>query len=57
MDLSKATAVILSYPVLTIVLSALFKVEHVQMYQIFGLVCSLSGAYWITLLVKKRAIK
>jgi len=57
MDLAKATAIILSYPVMTFVLSAVLGFEKIHFYQVVGLVCSLSGAYWITLLVKKDEVK
>lgn len=53
MDLAKATAIILSYPVMTFILSAVLGFEKVHNYQFIGLVCSMAGAYWITLLVKK----
>ena len=57
MDLAKATAIILSYPVATFILSAVLGFEKVHLYQFIGLVCSLGGAYWITLLVKKAEVK
>ncbi|MBU2573420.1 MAG: DMT family transporter [Elusimicrobia bacterium] len=56
MDLSKATAIVLSYPVLTAVLSAAFGIEKIQAYQIIGLVLALSGAVWVTLLVKQQGL-
>jgi len=54
MDLSKATAIVLSYPVLTAILSHAFGIEKIQAYQIVGLCLALAGAYWVTLLVKKQ---
>jgi drug/metabolite transporter (DMT)-like permease len=54
MDLSKATAIVLSYPVLTALLSAAFGIEKIQAYQMIGLGLALSGAYWVTLLVRKQ---
>lgn len=54
MDLSKATAIVLSYPVLTALLSHLFGIEKIQAYQVAGLCLALAGAYWVTLLVKKQ---
>lgn len=54
MDLSKATAIVLSYPVLTALLSHAFGIEKIQAYQLIGLVLALAGAYWVTLLVKNE---
>jgi len=53
MDLSKATAIVLSYPVLTALLSHLFGIEKIQAYQLIGLALALAGAWWVTLLVKR----
>jgi drug/metabolite transporter (DMT)-like permease len=53
MDLAKATAIILSYPVMTFILSAVLGFEKVHTYQFIGLICSMAGAYWVTVLVKK----
>lgn len=54
MDLSRATAIVLSYPVLTSLLSHAFGIEKIQAYQLIGLVMALAGAYWVTLLVKNE---
>jgi len=54
MDLSKATAIVLSYPVLTALLSHFFGIEKIQAYQVAGLCLALGGAYWVTLLVKRQ---
>lgn len=54
MDLSKATAIVLCYPVLTAVLSHLLGIEKIQGYQVAGLLLALAGAYMVTLLVKKQ---
>ena len=54
MDLSKATAIVLSYPVLTALFSHLFGIEKIQAYQLIGLGLALAGAYWVTLLVRKQ---
>jgi len=54
MDLSKATAIVLSYPVLTALLSAAFGMEKIQAYQMAGLALALAGAYWVTLLARKQ---
>ena len=56
MDLSKATAIVLSYPVLTAILSHAFGIEKIQAYQVIGLCLALAGAYWVTLLVKKQDV-
>lgn len=55
MDLSKATAIVLSYPVLTAVLSHLLGIERVHGYQVIGLCLALSGAWWVTLLARREA--
>lgn len=54
MDLSKATAIVLSYPVLTALLSAALGIEKIQAYQMTGLGLALAGAYWVTLLVRRQ---
>ncbi len=54
MDLSKATVIVLSYPVITALLSHAFGIEKIQAYQLTGLVLALAGAYWVTLLVKNE---
>ena len=56
MDLSKATAIVLSYPVLTAVISAALGMEKIQAYQAAGLLLALCGAYWVTTLVKQQAV-
>ena len=57
MALSKATAIVLSYPVLTAVISHLLGIEKIQTYQVIGLLLALSGAWWVTLLVKKAELR
>ncbi|MDR0291897.1 MAG: DMT family transporter [Elusimicrobium sp.] len=54
MDLGKATAVILSYPILTFVLSVLLGVESAHWYQVAGLALAFSGAYWISMIIRKE---
>ena len=54
MDLSKATAIVLSYPVLTAVLSHLLGIEKIQPYQLAGLLMALAGAWWVTLLARRQ---
>lgn len=54
MDLSRVTAIYLSYPVLSLLGSAALGLEKITPYQIFGLVLTLLGAYWVSRLVKKQ---
>lgn len=53
MDLSKATAVILSYPVFTYIFSVMLGLDKIHLYQIIGLVLALFGAYLVTNIIKK----
>ncbi len=52
MDLSKATAIILSYPVMTYVLSVFFGQDKVTLPKILGMVLAVGGAYIVTGIVK-----
>lgn len=52
MDLSKATAIILSYPVMTYILSVLFGQDRITVYKITGMILAVGGAYIVTLLAK-----
>lgn len=54
LDLSKITAIYLSYPVLSFVLSILLGFEKPHLYQFIGLTLTLAGAYWVSLIVKKQ---
>lgn len=54
LDLSRVTAIYLSYPVLSLIGSVLLGLERVTPYQISGLLLTLSGAYWVSFLVKKQ---
>lgn len=54
LDLSKITAIYLSYPVLSFVLSLLLGLETPHVYQFAGLGLTLAGAYWVSLIVKKQ---
>ncbi len=56
MDLSKATAIILSYPVGTYILSVLFGQDKITAYKIIGMVLAIGGAYMVTGIVKKGEI-
>ena len=57
MDLSKATAIILSYPVLTYLFSALVGEDQVTLYKIIGMILAVGGAYIVTATVKKGEAK
>lgn len=52
MDLGKATAIILSYPVMTFILSVLLGQDTVNTYKVLGLILALSGAYVVTGIIK-----
>ena len=52
MPLAKATAVILSYPVFTYIISVAVGFDKIQIYQVCGLILALSGAYMVTLVKK-----
>ncbi len=54
MDLGKASAIILSYPVMTFILSALFGLDKVTIFKVLGLVLALLGAYIVTGIVKTQ---
>ncbi len=54
LDLSRVTAIYLSYPVLSFALSILLGLETPHLYQLFGMILTLSGAYWISWLVQKQ---
>ncbi len=57
MALGKATAIILSYPVLTFLLSVLLGLDNITVLKILGLVCALGGAYIVTLVPTKGELK
>lgn len=52
MDLSKATAIILSYPVMTYILSVCFGQDKVTLTKIVGMILAVGGAYIVTGIVK-----
>ena len=54
LDLSKVTAIYLSYPVLSLLLSAALGLDHITPHQIAGLLISCAGAYWVSLTVQKE---
>jgi len=57
MELSKASAIILSYPAMTTFLSWVLGRETLHGYQLAGLSISMAGAYWVTMLAKSSAKK
>ena len=54
MDLSKATAVILSYPVFTYMISVVLGMENLSAWHITGLCFALSGAYLLTRVIRGK---
>ena len=54
LDLSKVTAIYLSYPVLSLLLSALLGLDKITLHQSLGLAITCGGAYWVSLTVKKE---
>ena len=54
MDLSKATAVILSYPVFTYLISVSLGMDKISPWQIAGLAFALSGAYLLTRIIRGK---
>lgn len=54
LDLSKVTAIYLSYPVLSFILSALLGFDTVSLHQLLGLAITCTGAYLVSLTVKKE---
>jgi drug/metabolite transporter (DMT)-like permease len=52
MELAKATAVLLCYPVFTYIISLLFGLDSARAYQIIGLVLAVSGAYTVTKIIR-----
>ncbi len=57
MDLSKATAVILSYPAFTYLISVFAGYDKFGFYQTAGLILALSGAYMVTSVIRKAKAK
>lgn len=54
LDLSKVTAIYLSYPVLSLLISYALGMEKISLTQLVGLALTLAGAYQISLTVKKH---
>lgn len=54
LDLSKVTAIYLSYPVLSLLISAALGLETPSWHQLLGLLVTCTGAYWISLTATKQ---
>ncbi len=54
MDLGKATAIILSYPVMTFVLSVCLGQDTISIYKVLGMILAVGGAYVVTGIVKQQ---
>jgi len=52
MDLAKATAFLLSYPALTMLLSWSLGRERISPAQVMGLAVTMAGAYWLSRLAR-----
>ena len=57
MDLSKATAIILSYPVMTFILSVCLGQDTISIYKVLGMILAVGGAYVVTGIVKQQGEK
>lgn len=57
LDLGKVTAIYLSYPVLSFILSVLLGFEKLHFYQLAGLALTLAGTCWVSIIVKKQQEK
>lgn len=54
MDLSKATALMLTYPVFTYILSAIFGYDNITVFKTLGIIFALGGAYLVNNVIKKQ---
>lgn len=54
MELGKATAVILSYPVMTFILSVLLGQDSITISKVLGLALAMGGAYMVTGMVRQQ---
>ena len=54
LDLSKVTAIYLSYPVLSLLISLILGLESPSYHQFLGLAITCLGAYWISKTVQKE---
>ena len=56
LDLSKATAIALSYPAITLIFSCLLGYDKLTLYNTVGLVLSMFGALWLSKIMTKQKI-
>lgn len=54
LDLAKTTAVALSFPALTLVLSVIFGYDKFSLFNISGLILTMAGALWLNKLMNKK---
>lgn len=54
LELSKTTAVALSFPALTLVLSVIFGYDKFSLFNILGLILTMAGALWLNKLMNKK---
>ena len=52
LDLAKVSAIALSYPALTLILSCIFGYDKLTLYNICGLILSMLGALWLTKIMR-----
>ncbi len=57
MDLSKATAIILCYPVFTFILSVLLGQDAISTNKVLGMILAVGGAYFVTSSAKEQGAK
>ena len=57
MDLSKATTLMLTYPVFTYMLSASFGYDKITILKTLGIIFALGGAYMVNNVIKKNKLK
>lgn len=54
LELAKTTAVALSFPALTLVLSVIFGYDKFSLFNISGLILTMAGALWLNKLMNKK---
>lgn len=54
LDLAKTTAVALSFPALTLLLSVIFGYDKFSLFNISGLILTMAGALWLNKLMNKK---
>ena len=54
LELSKTTAVALSFPALTLVLSVIFGYDKFSLFNVSGLILTMAGALWLNKLMNKK---